>query len=118
VVESKERPDHKERTPSPQNQSAEVEDKEEEECMKYTPPFEFLKQGDVPEEESWSPSHVKLLFLVSKYAVSARSVDDKEGWIRQVALLILLYEGVTSNVLDFDYAPSSELVTAGDRSRR
>ena len=33
-----------------------------------------------------------------------------EEWIRKQALLVLIYEAIVSQVLDFDYAPSSMLV--------
>ena len=52
----------------------------------------------------------RLLYLVSLYTHKAESHDDKDEWIRKPALLVLIYEGVVANVLDYDYAPASELI--------
>jgi hypothetical protein len=62
-------------------------------------------------EEEWSINHAKLLYLVSKFAVCARSAADQEGWIRSLPLIILMYEGIVAGVLDFDYAPASTLIS-------
>ena len=35
-------------------------------------------------EEEWSFEHVKLLYMMSKYAVCARSAHDQESWIRSM----------------------------------
>ncbi|KAE9024648.1 hypothetical protein PF005_g4155 [Phytophthora fragariae] len=43
---------------------------------------------------------------VCRYAQQARNVHSKETWIRQVALLVLLYEGIDAGILPFDYSPS------------
>jgi WD repeat-containing protein 35 len=48
--------------------------------------------------------------LISLYSHQAVSEDDREEWIRKQALLVLIYEGVVAQVLDYDYAPASELV--------
>jgi len=47
---------------------------------------------------------------VSLYTHKAESHDDKDEWIRKPALLVLIYEGIVANVLDYDYAPQSELI--------
>ena len=52
----------------------------------------------------------RLLYLVSLYTHKAESHDDKDEWIRKPALLVLIYEGIVANVLDYDYAPQSELI--------
>jgi hypothetical protein len=36
--------------------------------------------------------------------------DEKDEWIRKPALIVLLYEGIVSGVLDFDYAPASAFI--------
>jgi hypothetical protein len=56
-------------------------------------------------------NHARVLLLIGTYARAARHAEDKEGWIRQTALLIMLYEGITQGLLDFDYAPNSTLVS-------
>ena len=60
--------------------------------------------------------HAKILYLMSKYAKAALSPEDQEGWIRQIPLLVLLYEGIEAGSLDFDYALSM-LISQGGRSR-
>ena len=47
---------------------------------------------------------------MSLYTHKAESHDDKDEWIRKPALLVLIYEGIVANVLDYDYAPQSELI--------
>ncbi|KAL7996473.1 hypothetical protein Plhal703r1_c39g0137471 [Plasmopara halstedii] len=56
--------------------------------------------------ECWPTEHCRVLYIISKYAQQARNVQSNESWIRQVALLVLLYEGIDSGVLPFDYSPS------------
>ncbi|KAG2781034.1 hypothetical protein Pcac1_g8975 [Phytophthora cactorum] len=56
--------------------------------------------------ESWPTEHCRVLYIISRYAQQARNVQSKETWIRQVALLVLLYEGIDAGVLPFDYSPS------------
>lgn len=56
--------------------------------------------------ETWPPEHCKVLFCISKYARQSPNVRTAETWIRQVALLVLLYEGVDQGGLAFDYAPN------------
>ncbi|KAG6623694.1 (+)-neomenthol dehydrogenase [Phytophthora cinnamomi] len=56
--------------------------------------------------ESWPTEHCRVLYAISRYARQARSVQWKETWIRQVALLVLLYEGIDAGILPFDYSPS------------
>jgi hypothetical protein len=66
----------------------------------------------------WSVNHAKLLYIISLYAVPAQSVNEQENWIRHIPLLVLMYEGIISGVLDFDYAPQSVLVSKDGISRR
>jgi hypothetical protein len=56
-------------------------------------------------------NHARVLLLIGTYARAARHADEKEGWIRQIALIVMLYEGITQGLLDFDYAPNSTLVS-------
>ena len=67
----------------------------------------------------WSLDHCKLLFLVSLYGRCAASVKDKEEWIREPALMVLIYENIVSGFLSGpDYAPASVLLSQDGRSRR
>ena len=52
----------------------------------------------------------RLLYLISLYTHPAQSSEEQEGWIRKSALAVLMYEGITSKVLDYDYAPASVIV--------
>ena len=52
----------------------------------------------------------RLLYMVSLYTHKADTRGDRDHWLRKPALVVLLYEGVVANVLDFDYAPQSELI--------
>ena len=52
----------------------------------------------------------RLLYIVSLYTHAAKTDEEKEEWIRKQALMVLIYEGVVAQVLDYDYAPASELV--------
>ena len=94
------------------------EDSDEDETMifKYTKKNEDGSSEII--EEEWSIEHAKILYLMSKYAKAALSPEDQEGWIRQIPLLVLLYEGIEAGSLDFDYAPCSMLISQGGRSRR
>jgi hypothetical protein len=56
--------------------------------------------------------------MMSKFAVCARSAHDQESWIRSIPMLVLMFEGITGGVLDFDYAPASMLITIDGKSRR
>ena len=69
-------------------------------------------------EEQWSADHARILYLMSLYAKCSTSPTETEGWIRQVPLLVLLYEGIVQTAIDFDYAPCSMLISQDGRSRR
>jgi len=44
------------------------------------------------------------------YSKKAESPEDSDQWVRKPALVVLIYEGIVANVLDFDYAPQSDLI--------
>lgn len=52
----------------------------------------------------------RLLYMIGLYTRPARSGAEKEEWIRRQALLVLIYEAIVAQVLDYDYAPSSTIV--------
>lgn len=87
----------------------------EEESIRFKPDKEV--DPDAVEEE-WSFDHARLLYLVSKFAMCACDPNEKESWIRQLSLLVLMFEAITDGCIDFDYAPASTLVTHEGRSRR
>jgi hypothetical protein len=67
------------------------------------PPPDRLSQG-------LTENQARLLYLISLYTRPARSGSEKEEWIRKQALLVLVYEAIVAQVLDYDYAPASTLV--------
>eukprot|EP00607_Mallomonas_marina_P007166 CAMPEP_0182416402 /NCGR_PEP_ID=MMETSP1167-20130531/689_1 /TAXON_ID=2988 /ORGANISM="Mallomonas Sp, Strain CCMP3275" /LENGTH=854 /DNA_ID=CAMNT_0024589123 /DNA_START=80 /DNA_END=2644 /DNA_ORIENTATION=- len=77
-----------------------------------------ISSGSVTESESeededtgLTENQNRLLYMISLYShKSAPGTDEKETWVRKPALVVLLYEGVVSGVLDFDYAPMSVLI--------
>ena len=48
--------------------------------------------------------HCKLLVLISKYG-QMPVADEPETWIRELPLLVLVYEGITAGV--FEHLPAS-----------
>lgn len=49
--------------------------------------------------------------MISLYTKKATAgTDEKDEWIRKPALIVLIYEGIVSGVLDFDYAPASAFI--------
>lgn len=52
----------------------------------------------------------RLLYLISLYTRPAKTANDKEEWIRRMALLVLVYQGIVKQALDYDYAPASTLI--------
>ncbi|RHZ26644.1 hypothetical protein DYB26_004449 [Aphanomyces astaci] len=64
-------------------------------------------ESDTNEEDT---NQNRLLYLISLYTKPAILSTDKEEWIRKPALLVLLYEAIVSQAVDYDYAPASELI--------
>ena len=73
---------------------------------------------DGEEEEPWSEDHAKLLYMLSLYSSRAKAETDDERWMRQIPLVVMMYEAVVAGVLDFDYAPCSMTVSHNGLSRR
>ena len=44
----------------------------------------------------------RILYLISLYSHPAQSEVEKEEWIRRQALMVLAYEGIVAQVLDYD----------------
>ncbi|KAG6622342.1 (+)-neomenthol dehydrogenase [Phytophthora cinnamomi] len=82
---------------------------------------ELSKEGDETGRtvrETWPTDHVMLLYMLSRYAVCARTKEDKESWIRQIPLLVLMYEGIAAGSLNFDYAPAAMVIAQEGRPKR
>ncbi|EKX33180.1 hypothetical protein GUITHDRAFT_148120 [Guillardia theta CCMP2712] len=63
-------------------------------------------------------NHSKILILISKYAQCALTAEDHETWFRQLPLQVMIYEGISAGVLDYDYSPTSVFVSFDGSSRR
>jgi len=50
------------------------------------------------------------LYLIHLHTAKAKDRDSKDRWLRKQSLDILVYEGVVSELFDYDYAPQSSLV--------
>lgn len=61
-------------------------------------------------DDYWTTSHLKLLYLVSRYSNCAQTVYEKERWVRKLPLMVLIYEGIVQKVFEYDYAPESTMV--------
>uniref|UniRef100_K3WUM5 Uncharacterized protein n=1 Tax=Globisporangium ultimum (strain ATCC 200006 / CBS 805.95 / DAOM BR144) TaxID=431595 RepID=K3WUM5_GLOUD len=68
--------------------------------------------------ETWPVEHCKVLYCISRYAQQAPNVRTSESWIRQLALLVLLYEGIDTGALRFDYSPNLVWVSFQQRTER
>lgn len=55
-------------------------------------------------------NQLKLLYLIARYSHKARSAQEKEKWVRNVSLMVLIFEGIRAEAFDYDYAPQSVLV--------
>ncbi|KAL0584186.1 hypothetical protein ABG067_005960 [Albugo candida] len=69
-------------------------------------------------KETWPVDHVMILYMLSRYASCAKTPQDRESWIRQIPLLVLMYEGIAAGVLNFDYAPAALMVAQDGRPKR
>jgi WD repeat-containing protein 35 len=54
-------------------------------------------------------NQMKLLYLINQYSFASEMHLEEECWIRRIPVLVLLYEGIISQVFDYDYAPSLEV---------
>eukprot|EP00941_MAST-03F_sp_MAST-3F-sp1_P005659 g5659.t1 len=84
--------------------------------IKWKPPKSLLLDGDDVEEE-WSIEHCRILYLISTHATAA-TADTEETWIRELALSVLIFEGIVSGCIDIDYSPLSLLISHNSYSRR
>jgi len=71
---------------------------------------ESESESEEEEDTGLTDNQNRALYMVSLYTHRAENQDDREEWIRKQALMVLIYEGVVSQVLDYDYAPQSDLV--------
>jgi hypothetical protein len=62
-------------------------------------------------------SHCKLLVLISKYGQLPEN-DEPETWIRELPLMVLVYEGIAAGVFEMDYSPQSITISHAGVTRR
>ncbi|KAF1792364.1 Tetratricopeptide-like helical domain [Phytophthora cactorum] len=93
-----------------EKEDTEVEDDGDDEREESGEEEDEESDEDVEEDTGLTENQNRLLYLISMYSKPAVRASDKEEWIRKPALLVLLYEAIVSKALDYDYAPSSELV--------
>ncbi len=85
-------------------------------AMKFYTRQEHEKKCVIKQE--FTAEHLKLLYMISKYGLCAIDPTDQESWIREVPLFVLLFEGITHEAFDFDYAPLSVQVSVAGGQRR
>lgn len=71
-----------------------------------------------PERVQWSANHLRLLYLLSRFATYPRATDNEEKWLRNLPLLVMVYEAIVSGVLDYDYSPVCTNIVKNGQSRR
>ena len=69
-----------------------------------------VAEGAEVAELGLTENQCRLLYLVSLYTRPAKKGNEKEEWVRQQALMVILYEAIVAGVLDYDYAPAASLV--------
>ncbi|EKX48944.1 hypothetical protein GUITHDRAFT_68453, partial [Guillardia theta CCMP2712] len=67
---------------------------------------------------TWSSDHVLLCALISFYGKCSLHPAEPESWIRSTPLQVLIFECISSGVLDFDYAPVLTYVSHRGTSKR
>ena len=83
---------------------------DDEESEKETSSDEDSESVESTSKTGLTENQNRLLYLISLYTHAARTEDEQEEWIRKTALLVLIYEGIVLQVLDYDYAPACEIV--------
>jgi len=61
-------------------------------------------EDDEAFDDKVSQDHLRLLFLVSLYSKPAENDEEKEIWIRSHAVMVLVFEGIVTGVLNYDYS--------------
>lgn len=82
-----------------------------------------MPKGILYQPENGKPSvdvsyeHCKLLYLISLYALPAKSSSDAENWIRDIPLKVIIFEGILAGVLDLDFCPTMVTLSLEDRTK-
>ncbi|CEG40393.1 uncharacterized protein PHALS_10596 [Plasmopara halstedii] len=76
--------------------------------------------SSVPHESdaNWTPSHLRLLYLLSRFATYPKSTDEEEKWLRSLPLQVMVFEAIVRGLLAFDYSPVCTNIIKDGQSRR
>lgn len=66
----------------------------------------------------WTPSHLRLLYLLSRFATYPKSTDEEEKWLRSLPLQVMVFEAIVHGLLAFDYSPVCTSIVKDGQSRR
>ncbi|GMF20964.1 unnamed protein product [Phytophthora fragariaefolia] len=69
-------------------------------------------------DANWTPSHVRLLYLLSRFAQYPKSTDEEEKWLRSLPLQVMVFEAIVHGLLSFDYSPVCTSIVKEGQSRR
>ena len=63
-------------------------------------------QADGPTRQ-WSISHARILYIVSVYALESpfANEDEREPWLKELHLMVLIYEAIEASLLPFNTVP-------------
>eukprot|EP01083_Nonionella_stella_P043059 116201_1 len=52
-----------------------------------------------------SKDHIAVLFIINAYSHSSQSSQEKEIWIQELPLMVLIFEAITVGAISYDYGP-------------
>jgi len=69
----------------------------------------------IPEDEEYfddklTQDHMRVLYLVSLYSKPAEHDEEKDVWVRSHAMMVLIFEGIVTGVLNYDYSSCAEVI--------
>ncbi|KAK1932022.1 Uncharacterized protein P3T76_012522 [Phytophthora citrophthora] len=70
------------------------------------------------DDKNWTPSHLRLLYLLSRFATYPSSTDEEEKWLRSLPLQVMVFEAIVHGLLAFDYSPVCTSIVKDGQSRR
>lgn len=69
-----------------------------------------LVESSDEEDTGLTDNQNRLLYLIDLHTKKATDREGSDRWIRKQPLSVLIYEGIISEIFDYDYAPQSALV--------
>ncbi|CCI44978.1 unnamed protein product [Albugo candida] len=73
---------------------------------------------DTSIRDVWTENHWIILCVISKYAQESTAPKMQQQWMRQLALFVILYEGMESNALKLRYSSTLTWITSCNLSER